>query len=101
MKALEAVAEKARAVAKDGECWSSWKELVDAVAVLDTATLLANSLPAAPPADVVDVAVWEDTSDGEYWFCRPGHAAEIRYRGLSSFTRLGTTRLALATEPTP
>ncbi len=48
LEALRRVEVAARAVCKDGECWVAWKELVDAVALLDAVRTVAFALTADP-----------------------------------------------------
>ena len=84
VKLLEAVAEAVTAMQFDGHYITP--EVCDALAALD-------ALPADPaPAEVVEVAVWENLN-GDYFFIKPG-----RDNMGFGWTRLGTTRLPLTVE---
>lgn len=70
----------------------AFSALDDALAALDK-----HSAPRAT-AETVRVAVWEDTSDGEYRLFRPGHAGEAHLANLPAYTRAGFITLHLDPE---
>lgn len=93
MKALEAVAEAARATVREVGGTDGLFEALRNLRALD-------ALPAATPGDVVEVvfAVWEDTRDGDIMWLRAGGSMDRQRNGYRNWTRLGTTRLALEKE---
>lgn len=86
LKALEAVAEAARLLRPSVR----GKRLSVALAALD-------ALPADPEpkrGEVVEVAVWEDATDGDVRYAKPGSDADKLYHRMEWIYH-GTTRLPL------
>jgi hypothetical protein len=88
LQALEAVAEAARTYVKKRGMSPTWPDLIAAVQALD-------ALPADPtPAEVVELAVWEERGTGRVLTVRVGSDIDKHY-AETSLQRLGTTRLPL------
>ena len=102
MEALEAVATAAEILAhsagvirgrtpEDADIYTHELEHIrHLMAMLST----LDALPASPPGEAVEVAVWERNSDGAMEFARSGGDADLS-NPAKYWRRLGTIRLAL------
>lgn len=98
-KAVAAVVEAARGLCLANTARQSTARtmaLMDALRALD-------ALPPEPEAagDVVEVAVWEITSDGDIQITRVGSDLDRMRGDWSHWTRLGTTRMHVKKEAKP
>lgn len=67
------------------------------LSALDGWRRVRDALPASPPGEAVEVAVWERNSDGAMEFARSGGNADLS-NPAKYWRRLGTVRMALVKE---